>query len=314
VSNPLRNRLAHALDRRLRSLRDALTEEIRAAAAQGRTEAAAAAAEHDRRLAAIERRQERLDGALRAVADDERGNRARLWALRADPQYAAAWEEDEPLVTVSLTVRDRPALLAERSLPSVLAQSYERLQVVVVGDDATPAVQAVMRDQRDPRVSFTNLTTRVVKETETAHWLSAATQPRNEGYRQAAGRWTLDFDDDDALLPRAIERLLALARSERAEVAYGAVVQHAPDGTVCELGGFPPQPGFSFAPALAHSGLRFIAREHVASIYGLPGDWYRAERMVRIGVRFAYVAEPMLDYYPSSLWSAAGGGLPDGAR
>lgn len=303
MSNPLRNRIAHALDRRLRSLRDGLTEEIRAAAAQTRLEAAAAAAEHDRRLAAIEQRQDRLDGALRVVADDERGNRERLWALRADPQYAAAWEEDEPLVTVALTVRERPELLAQRSLPSILAQTYERLQVVVVGDDATPAVQAVMRDQRDRRVSFTNLTTRVVKEPATAQWLSAATQPRNEGYRQAAGRWTLDFDDDDALRPRAVEQLLALARRERAEVAYGAVAQHAPDGTVSQLGGFPPRAGFSFAPALAHAGLRFVAREHVASVYGLAGDWYRAERMLRIGVRFAYVEEPMLDYYPSTLWS-----------
>lgn len=241
---------------------------------------------------------------LRALTDDDAGSRCRLEAVRADPGSAAAWEEPEPLVSILVCARERAGLLGERALPSLLGQTYERLEIVIVGDDATPAVQAVARGTGDPRVSFVNLTTRVVKPTARERWMTAGTLPRNEGYARARGRWLLDFDDDDALRTGAVEALLAHARGERAEVVYGIVDRIAPDGTT-ELGGFPPALGqISMAGALVHAGLRFFAREHVASDLGLPGDWYRIERMLKAGVRFAHLREVVLDYYPSSLWDA----------
>ena len=58
----------------------------------------------------------------------------------------------------------------------------------------------------------------------------------------------------------------------------------------------------TFASALVHGGLRFFAREHVAASLGLPGDWYRAERMLRAGVRFAHRPGTLFRYYPSQSW------------
>lgn len=264
----------------------------------------------DVRLAAVESRivelqtpVERSHALLRAVAAEESSARRHLWRARSDPDYARAFEEHEPLVTVSVITRDRVALLTERSLPSILAQTYERLEVLVVGDDATPEVSAAVRAVRDDRVRFVNLTTRVVREPADRHWLTASTLPRNEAYRLAGGRWLLDFDDDDALLPDAVESLLEVARAERAEVAYGAFRIHDPDGRTRILGEFPPRFGhFSLASALVHAGLRFFHRELHAADLGLPGDWYRTERMLRTGVRFAWVQKTMFDYYPSMTW------------
>ncbi|WCB94599.1 hypothetical protein DSM104299_03337 [Baekduia alba] len=260
------------------------------------------------RIAALEHRLgDELAPMLRAVVDDEAGNRRRLWALRDDPDYALAYTEDEPLVSVAIATHDRLELLLERSLPSVLGQTYERLEVTVVGDAAPPAVGAAVARIGDPRITYINLPTRV-RGPEGRHWLTAATQTRNEGYRVARGRWTLDFDDDDALHPDAVAVLLEHARVTRAEVAYGDIEQHAPDGTVERLGAFPPAPGaFSLSAALVHSGLRIFAREHVAAAMGVPGDWYRAERMLRAGVRFAHRPGPVFAYYPTFLW----GGRPD---
>jgi hypothetical protein len=34
-----------------------------------------------------------------------------------------------------------------------------------------------------------------------------------------------------------------------------------------------------------------------------PGDWNRTRRMLRTGVRFAFVDEILVDYYPSRLWT-----------
>jgi len=248
----------------------------------------------DERIAALDHRlRDELTPLLRAVVDEEAGNRRRLWALREDPDYALAFTEDEPLVSIAISTHDRLELLLERSLPSVLGQTYERLEVTVVGDAAPPPVGAAVTALDDPRITYINLPTRV-RGPEGRHWLTAATMTRNEGYRVARGRWTLDFDDDDALKPDAVAVLLDHARATRAEVAYGDIEQHAPDGTVQLLGDFPPRPGaFSLAAALVHSGLRIFAREHVAASMGIPGDWYRTERMLRAGVRFAHRPGPV---------------------
>lgn len=275
---------------------DARVDALQAAVAQLRETTTAAA---DRVEAALQR----TESMTRAVAAEESANRRRLWALREDPGYEAAYG-DEPLVTVSVVTRDRVGLLMERSLSSILGQSYERLQVVVVGDDATPELARAVRSLPDPRVSFVNLTSRVVRDRPELHWLAAGTLPRNEAYRLTEGSWTLDFDDDDALRPTAVETLLELARTERPEVAYGTYDQHAPDGSVTNHGAFPPRRyEFSLAAALVHAGLRFFAREGHAADLGIPGDWYRTERMVRAGVRFAQVERPIFDYYPTTLWA-----------
>ena len=251
---------------------------------------------------------ERLDGEvaplLRTIAADDPGHRRRLEALRGDPSYAAPWEEPDPLVTISIPVWNRPRLLAERSLPSALAQTHANVEVLVAGDAAGPEIAAVVEAAGDPRARFVNTTHRVTR-TGSSHWLTASTLPRNEAYRLARGRWLVDLDDDDALRPDAVEKLLAHAREHRLEVAYGDLEQHHPDGTTKRIGAFPPAFGhFGWQGAIVHAGLRFFAREHVAADLGLPGDWFRAHRMLRAGVRIGRLERVTCDYFPSSMWGA----------
>ena len=54
-----------------------------------------------------------------------------------------------------------------------------------------------------------------------------------------------------------------------------------------------------------HAGLRFFEREHVAADLGLPGDWFRAERMLRAGVRIGHLERVTYDYYPSLAWRSS---------
>ena len=209
-------------------------------------------------------------------------------------------------MTISIAASNRPRLIAERSLPSALAQTHERVEVVVVGDAVGPEVAAVVEAAGDPRARFVNLTQRWVPDGD-RHWLTASTLARNEAYRLARGRWLVDLDDDDALRPEAVERLLARALERRLEVVHGDLELHAPDGRTELIGSFPPVLGqFGWQGAIVHAGLRFFAREHIAADLGLPGDWFRAERMLRAGVRFGRLEQATCDYYPSKLWSAGG--------
>jgi O-antigen biosynthesis protein len=287
---------AEALDRRFGPLNVRL-DGLDARFDHSETRFAALEDRLDRQTAELER----LTSVTRTLAADDPGHRRRLHGLRADPQYPAAWDEPEPLVTIALPTRGRQKLLVERALPSALGQTYENLEVIVVGDadgDARAAVEAVP----DPRVSFVNLTHRY-ERADGERWLTAATLTRNEGYRIARGRWLVDLDDDDSLRPDAIAELLEHARTHRLEVVYAKIQQHLPTGATEEIGSFPPELGkFSWHGAIVHAGLRFFEREHVAADLGLPGDWFRAERMLRAGVRIDQLDRVTGDYYPSRAW------------
>jgi hypothetical protein len=264
-----------------------------------------------------------IHGMLRAVAAEYALNQRRLAALRKTPEYRAAFELERPLVTIVLcTVEARIEQLIERAIPSALSQTYEPIELVVVSDAAGPETRGAVQALHDPRIRLFETTHRVEHNDPLTQGFVGHQHSSNYGHAQARGQWILGLDDDDALRPDAAEALLAKARATGAEVAYGLMEQHHPDGSVAYLGAFPPRPrdpewkahGLAFEPwdgnagaaALTLTGLTGIfAREWVASVLQIPGDCFLLERMLRAGVRFAMVDQIVYDYYPSSLWDPA---------
>jgi Glycosyl transferase family 2 len=255
----------------------------------------------DARTAAEHQRQMQ---ALRIVRDHDAAARERLWALRDSDDYALAFDEDEPLVTIIITTYNNWPLLRERSLPSVLAQTYQRFECLVVGDAAPPEAAAAVASFGDPRLRFVNLPYRGPYPSEsTDAWLVSGTTPFNTGLALAEGRWTGSVSDDDALSPRYLESLLNLARTQRAEVAYGVIHQREPDSDGTMLGTFPPQLAqWGTQCSIFHAALRYLPLEPTDWLFGVPNDWGLADRMLRIGVRFAMLNEVVVDYYPSFHW------------
>jgi Glycosyl transferase family 2 len=243
---------------------------------------------------------------LRTIAAEDAENRRRLSALRASPDYERAFSDPEPLVSITVATCGRPELLAERSLPSILGQTYERIEVVVVGDHVGDETAEAIAATADPRLRYANLTQRhPASDDPFKSWLVASTMARNEAMRLATGQWVVAFDDDDSMRPDHVERLLEAAQQERAEVSYGHVRFHWADGGQIDSGAFPPRlTQFSWDGALYHGGLRFFEREHVAAHLGVPGDWYLCERMLRAGVRFHMVDAVVADVHPSERHNA----------
>jgi Glycosyl transferase family 2 len=326
----IRRRLARAVDWRLRAVigrLDRLTGEIerlhaRLAALDARTEhvsgrleqlalevaelrrvASGASQTADATRTVVEGR---LEPAVRAILDEERANRRRLYRARNADDYGAAYADADPLVSVTIATAGRPELV-ERALPSILAQSHANLEILVVGDACDDGVGHAVGALGDPRVDYANLTQRVTAHPDAQrNWLVGSTMARNDATRRARGLWLLHFDDDDRLRPDAVASLLERARSARAEVAYGGFECHRPEAEPETLIAFPPAAGsFGWQGALVHAGLRFFERELVAAHLNLPGDVYMLERMLRAGVRFAMVPEVVWDYYPSWAWGAS---------
>lgn len=318
----IRARLANALDRRFARLESHL-DALQRSLGEERERRAEAERAIQRSIDALDQSVNgELRGMIRAIASEEARNRRALFELREQPGYQLAFTEAKPLVSICVTTRgERRELLTQRALPSALEQSYENIEVVVVGDAVGAETKAAVEGLRDQRVRFFDLTHRVVHPDPHRQWLTGACMPNNEAHRQARGHWIADLDDDDALRPDAVEALLDLAQSRNLEVAYGVLEQHDPLGESTMIGAFPPGPidsdwrgkGLPWQPwqgsvssgAVFHAGLRIFAREHVAAELGIPGDFFRLERMVRAGVRFGMLERVTYDYYPSTLWDGS---------
>ena len=242
---------------------------------------------------------------MQLLRDDEPETRRRLWAVRETESYMQAYDEPEPLVSVVIPTYTNTKLLIERALPAVLAQTYERLEVIVVGDCAGPEVEEAVKRVADARIRYVNLTHRgPYPEDPELRWLVAGGPPANEGMRLARGRWIAQLDDDDESTPDHVELLLKAARERRLEFCYGRIREHLPDGSVELLCEFPPRLGaVSQTCSILHADMTFIASELGDALFGVVGDWSRVRRMMRVGVRMGMIEDIVLDYYPNKRWS-----------
>ena len=120
-----------------------------------------------------------LRDALRALAANEPQNRSSLQAVREVPYYQRAWDEDAPLISVTVATLGRPELIS-RSLPSILGQSYGELEVIVAADGAPAGTEAAVAGLGDPRVQYLDLGPRQTWTDDPVKlWLVGATRARN---------------------------------------------------------------------------------------------------------------------------------------
>jgi len=89
------------------------------------------------------------------------------------------------------------------AIESVLAQTYENWELIIVDDGSTDNTYEVARKYNDQRI-------KLVK-----HDCNAGLgEARNTALRLAQGQWATWLDSDDAMLPQRIERLIEEADSE----------------------------------------------------------------------------------------------------
>jgi hypothetical protein len=261
--------------------------------------------DRDALLGVLDANQQKNLKLLEVLRDAEPATRRLLWQVRERPSYEAAFSEPEPLVTVAIPTYTNARLLVERALPSVFAQTYERLEIVIVGDGASPELEQAIRRVGDSRIRYTNLPYRgPYPEDPRLQWMVGGGPATNEAVRLAQGRWIAMMDDDDACTSDHVELLLGAARDRRWEFCYGRIRQldpNGPDQILCE---FPPTgPGtIGMSASIMHADLRFFTGELSDALFENVGDWARVRRMMRVGVRMGMIPDVVLDYYPTTLW------------
>jgi GT2 family glycosyltransferase len=105
------------------------------------------------------------------------------------------------LVSVVVPTYNRADALPA-TVESVLAQTHEELEVLVVDDASTDDTPAVMADYDDPRLEYLRLPEN-----------RGGSAARNRGIEAADGEYVAFLDSDDRWRPTKLERQLSLLRS-----------------------------------------------------------------------------------------------------
>lgn len=103
-----------------------------------------------------------------------------------------------PLVSVIIPTRNRVKLLS-RSVASVLGQSYQNLELIVINDASTDDSSEVLATITDSRLRIINHVTN-----------KGAAAARNVGISMARGEFIAFQDDDDVWLVHKLERQVAV--------------------------------------------------------------------------------------------------------
>lgn len=239
------------------------------------------------------------------LLDDIPALRRHLRLTRESPEYQRAFEDPEPLVSVRIATYNHADLLIERAIESVLKQSYERLEILVVGDGCTDETGDRLAQVGDPRIRFINLPFRWPYPSNERHrWLIAGSPAMNVGAHLARGAWIAPLDDDDEFTPDHVELLLNAARESSFEMTYGQIKINSPDGSRNEqICVYPPTyEHFGFQAALYLGPLRFFEYNTTAWMLDESGDWNLCRRMLEAGVRIGFVDRVVTEYYPSTLY------------
>ena len=126
--------------------------------------------------------------------------------------------DEEDLVSIIIGTYNRSDILLERTIPSILAQSYTNIEVVVVGDQCIDDTPEKIKNIDDKRVVFIDLPKRGkypkhIKD----RWFVQGSVPRNKGMKIANGKWFVFISDDDIIYENHIETLLKAAKKENLE-------------------------------------------------------------------------------------------------
>jgi glycosyltransferase involved in cell wall biosynthesis len=191
----------------------------------------------------------------------------------------------ESLVSVVISTYNRAKLLEERSLPSVLNQTHQNLDIHVVGDGTNQETEAVIQTLSDPRIRFTNLPKQEYPKDPGEKWCVLGLEARNHGHETAKGEY--------------IVNLLKALWAADVDVAYGKSKAFLHDGGIQWYGNWPPM-HFAFCDGawLSKHDLGFRYDPECIS-RGLPEDGDRIDRMVAAGLKFIMVNEVVHYYYPN---------------
>lgn len=214
------------------------------------------------------------------------------------------YEKKDPLISIIIATYNRSEILINRTLPSVLNQSYSNFEVIIVGDKCIDNTPELLKNFPDNRVIFRDLKKRGQYPVNIEQrWFVQGGKPRNVGLSLAKGDWIMFISDDDILYKDCLKMLLGHALESNAEfvsAGYDTII----DGKEQY---FPPEPWgannvmIGGMPSwMYRSYLRFFKwnLDSWRKNWNRPIDYDLQLRFIRAGVKFSNINKPVFFYPP----------------
>lgn len=263
------------------------------------------------RMLRIEEKLSRLRGEVDVLHGEVHSLRDEVHNLKSSLEVSPELIEDfpawkvlnpipaEPLVSVIVVTYDRAKLLTERCIPSILGQTYSKLELIVVGDGCTDKTEELLSEIKDPRLKFFNMSERGKYPTDNnRRWMVAGTYAVNKAFSMVTGDYLTHLDDDDEYVPERLELLVKFAVENQCDFVWHPFWWEQQDGTWT----------INEASEIAHAQVTnasvfyrswFKKIESNINAYRLmePGDWNRFRRIKYIGAVSMRYPLPLLRHY-----------------
>lgn len=208
------------------------------------------------------------------------------------------------LISVVIPTRNRP-LLVKRAVKSVLAQSFNELEIIVVIDGLDEATRVILTEIDDPRLRVIELPTN-----------RGVSEARNIGVSKSQGEWIAFLDDDDEWLPQKLELQIEVAKRSQYvfPIITSCLIARTPKGDYIYPKRFqkPSEPLSEYLLArntllpgegLIHTSTLLIKKDLLQKVPFKKGlrkhedwDWLlRVNNLEGVGIKF--VPEPLAIWY-----------------
>jgi len=212
--------------------------------------------------------------------------------------------ESKPLVSTVIPTRFRPELVC-RAVRSVLNQSYQEIEAIVVIDGPDEGTKNALASIVDPRL-------RVIPLEQN----QGGAEARNIGVREARGKWIAFLDDDDEWLPEKITTQIAVAETatEPHPVIFSRVIARNPVVDMIWPRRLPAldermseylfcRKGFTYGDAFLQTSTFFVSKALMLEVPFQKGlkrhqDWDWLLRMSEYpGTHVHVIPEPLVIFY-----------------
>lgn len=199
----------------------------------------------------------------------------------------------EPSVSVLIPTHNRVDLLMARALPSVLATTYNNIEIIVAAHGCTDGTEETVRTLDDSRIKILSVPRHeTYPPTAENHWLAGPVVPANAALREAKGDWIARIDDDDTWTPDHLQVLLDFAIGADFEFVSARHETHEGWVDPYHLGVYPKD-------ALVGGTQTWLYRSYLKFFRYNPDCWRKEwnrvndtdlqDRMFKAGVRMGYL-------------------------
>jgi hypothetical protein len=214
------------------------------------------------------------------------------------------WKEcnpvpEQPLVSICVATYNRPRLLTERCIPSVLEQSYPHLEMIVVGDGCAEETEERISRIRDARLRFINLPQRGSYPSDPMlRWMVAGIPPLNHALSLAQGHFVTHLDDDDEYLPDRLSKLIDFAKERQCDFVWHPFLrEHRPGEWIVHEAADLALGQVTTSTVFYRSWFTRLPLNPDAYRLREPGDWNRFRRIKQIAPLSVRYPEPLVRHY-----------------